>query len=489
MSKQVYTCPVCQNVLESRVCDHCDTDLDDVMRTLHIDNEAILAGLQGVGAYFDYSTRALTIPGDVVNRPFTITLNDEGSKFLTFASFVREAVGCSPKRFGRQDSIQFLKFLYKAWPRERLPFVLFAGDRPQLHLSKSEDRLYFPDVGHRPPLSQLLPVNESEDGAPLYMRYTGPPLTPQDHGGLTEEFIASCKCPDDENRAALRTWLYGSMIAGLVPPGQVPALLLAADNHGAGKSTTAETIAYILGGGLNVPWKDVRGEDDLNRRAMDQRYACLIADNLSNDGGDLIDDSHLAVFITTSQLSVKQMYVSTGSVSVPNYTKTIVTANQPALTGELLSRCVVVSLFEDMPGEEAWSDKWRRLRVPLLEDLMHHCIEGWRRGPFVCPTRTRFDTWHGLVSRVLQVPPVIVPEQTAVKAPIEFVLDKAVPQLEGDGPVTLSRLLTWMEGCRVGTAGAVCRQQRWTGARVVEDVRRYVRKYRVDGDVIRRSEA
>jgi hypothetical protein len=443
-------------------------------------NEAIINMLADAGAYYDLPCRAMVIPGDDLHNPFLVTLTDKQS-LRFFAMYVWQHTGLSPKSFNIDDALQFILQLYKVWPPE-MPKVLFMGNRPQL-FKNSKGELYFPTIDS--PRSRLVPVNQTVSSA-HYMKYTGPPLVPRDHGGLFEKFLATLKCADEDNRAVFRTFFYGAMIAGLVPPGHYPALLIAADDHSAGKTTTADMIAHILGGGLPIVWEAVSGEEDLNRRAMDPSYACIIIDNLRNKGGKLIDDSYLASLITTKLLTVKALYQATGSVKLPNYLKIIMTANQPLFASELLSRVLVGTLLRDAEGSDGWVDDWEPRRVELLEDLMWHVQQNWKKGPYKCPCGTRFDTWHALTARALQAPPMLIPKVTAVTSPLELALDLVWP---GDERVvSLALIERLIKESTVGVVQNIARQRNWTQEALVEDLTRYIRKYKVEDGMVARME-
>lgn len=450
-------CPRCRQPMDGRKCTNtnCDiTDVDHVPRQASdTDPAAVLAGLAGTGrVLFDLSSESLIIRGapNMPVTPVSVNTPDSGA-FATVAHFVATVLGYSPDQYKPDKARSLLSYIHQNGP-DPLPTVTETGDYPCLMHDQKDDSLYFPVISTD--LSRLM-------GSSLY---TGVPLTPQDHGGLFEQWLSSFRCATPEDKEVLRAWCVGALLQRLIPSGGFPGLLIAAHTNGAGKTATAEMLSAILGQCLNVYWPSIRDEESFMRKVLGGRRRFVLVDNMTPEGNEcVIDASSLAAMMTRGEFVVKKLYVSTGSISCANRYLYILTANQPMLSPELLSRVVILSLDKGAGFSLNWISSWTARRTQLLEDMMFYCISRWAQGPLDISDRAfRFPEWWGTVTRVLRVRPTLRSARPAVESCYSWAVLRQLNHLPPGQGRSLALLCREFSSIKSGPLKKILQQQRVT---------------------------
>lgn len=452
MSSKNLVCPHCQATLTKPVCDECQTDIRELFMPKRKGTQEICEILAQAGGFIDRSTRNLVIPGSDVWGYFSMaTARYSNTDRELLCEYVRDLSGMALKQWGKNDAQRFLFDIYRKEPAV-LPKINHIGDKPQLFLHENGELIW-------PFTTDTLPGRMWEYGSEGLF-YTGPILRPRPTGAF-EQFLAECRCEHSEDRDVLRQWMRTAVCPSLLTPGQFPLLLLCARGHGAGKSTTADVIGMLLGGALSVYWKDQYTIDDLNRQLMDPQNRLLIIDNIRPAPGQLVfDSSMLAHFITQKELTVKQLYHSTGAVRVPARYQFIGTANHPQFSGELLSRCTVCTLTSvDESKTHRWMQTWTERRVELLEDLLFTTMENWKKGPLgPLAERYRFEDWQELAQRLDQQQPVVIPRTSMARSPLELMLIELWEQFRYPDRVQWEKIEAFLRNAQTGTAAVVKNQ-------------------------------
>lgn len=496
-----YVCPKCKQPLTTWECKGCGLDIRDLFKGRSASNDDILQAIQAAGAYYMPATRQLVISGGsswgrLEGCPSTW---ENSGKFRIWLS---QELNCSINSLSMMRLDEFWVWLWKQ-ERANVPNVVVTGRRPMLLLDEN-GKLYFPKISTLQ--SRLFHSKRTEDPrtgelVDMVTLYDGPPLTPQDHGGLFEQFLASMRCLDEDNRQVVRSWCYSVLLAHMIPEGQFPGLVVASDEYGAGKTTTAECLMEIFGGGLSLVGKQLGKIEDLMRLMMTPDTGFLLADNLRNERGQLIDNSDLAGVMTMKKLSTKKLYESAGSYTVPNRVNFLLTANQPMFSPELLSRMTCVTLRAPTPEEleeerrrreadgetRSWMAVWLDQRRRLLEDVMFHVISNWNAGPYSAPNcPIRFVDWWRVASRALRDSPVIVPRTTALYTPLQRALQLLFQGESGDR-LPVEGIVGRMRAKQHGEITSILRQKTWTDTAVVKDLQLYGTQFAVEaGFVVRR---
>lgn len=467
-------CPICMAELDhgSFVCpdQSCKTDLRKIGKSQRANPEHVMQCLLAHGMYRDKYMDAFVVPGDYRTTGCPIaSLQTKHSR--AFKQLVCKLGRISLDSF-TQDAIDaLLADLFLEIPKS-VPDVSLVTTFPYFTLI--DDKLAFPVIDEGRPGSRIVPWAEDA------YYYNGPPFTIQSHGGLFEKFLASTRCVDDENRAALRAWCYGTTMRLLVPAGRAPALLLAATDNGVGKTTTAVLLAKLFGGYTEASPYMLTDDEGANRQLMDPFLRCVLCDNIRARAGQPYDDSRLAKIITREVLSVRLMYHSVGRVSKPNYLSFLLTANQPMFSYELFTRTTPVTLSIDVPIQAGWESYWHGKRQELLEDLLWEVQQGWAKGQMPPPPNNyRFPDWYMFVARALSGnghPYPLVPKQTVLLSPTDVVLDLVMPADADSTP--LDQVVEQIRSGR-GAVRDVAHQRSWTEEMIIRDLAEFSTKYEV----------
>jgi len=375
------------------------------------------------------------------------------------ALVIRRMLGFAPKQYDQQAAKVLLDHIHQNGPAP-IPVVSHVGDFPCLMHNAADDSLYFPALTSD--LSRLMGT----------YYYTGAPLIPQDHGGLFEKWLSTFRCATPEDTDVLRAWCIGAMLQQLVPSGGFPALLIAAHNNGAGKTATAEMLSAILGRCLNVYWPSMRDEEGFMRKVVGGGCRLVLIDNMVPEKGErMIDASNLASMITRARFTLKKLYVSYGSITAENRYLYILTANQPMLSPELLSRVVLLSLDSTRAFSTNWVTTWAARRQQLLEDLMWTCVQGWRGGAREIQDRTyRFPEWWLAVARVLGRAPSLRSCRPAVRSCYSWAVERLLG-VSNRSEIELSRAARDLNNPRNGMgAKSILQQQRVTEKVLLEEL-------------------
>lgn len=456
MARSILVCPSCKEPLKGSRCENPLCDVEDVSALFGssdgTDPESVARGLAGTGrVFYNVSSEALVLRGDLSTPCISIPLGDpEGRGQSAITLFIQKTLGLSPKQYDDRKTREFVFRVHQVGPSP-IPTVAGVNDYPMLMLHRDTDSLYFPDI--TTDLGRMM-------GDDLY---TGPPLHPRDYGGLFEGWLETFRCASTEDRDVLRGWCLGALMQRLVPPGGFPGLLIAAHNNGAGKTASAEMLAAVLGRALNVYWPSIVDEEAFMRKVVSNQCRIVLVDNMTPEGDRrIIDASNLASIITRARFVVKRLYASTGSVSSENRNLYVLTANQPSLTPELMSRVVVLSLDKTTAFSSDWIKIWSARRVELLEDMMHLCITKWKEGPTdIVDRQYRFPEWSAAVSRVLRRAPTLRSPRPAVVSSYSWALEYMLG-LQGLTEEPLEAMVRRLRDCRNGRVRALVQQQQVT---------------------------
>jgi len=490
---QDFVCPSCKEPLSTWICSHCGTDVRDLFKAHTTSNDQILQALVAAGTYYVPSKKHLVVSGHAHWSGWEGGAND-WDNHNKFRIWLAGKLNCT------LNSLSVLR-LDQFWTEALnmpaiVPHVAIVGHRPML-LEDPDGQLYFPQVSTlQSRFFHGKKVRDPHTKEPTQMvtLYQGPPLTPQDHGGLFERFLSTFRCVDEDNRHVLRSWCYAAMVAHLVPEGQFPALIIASNDFGAGKTTVAECLMELFGGGLSVLAKQLTKTEDFMRMVMTEGTGFLLADNLRNEGGRVIDDSDLAALITMKDFSTKTLFKTSGSYTVPNRLNVLLTANQPMFSPELLSRMMVATLRKpteaeleqaraeaELAGEKrSWKEIWLEQRFEIVEDLMWHVIQNWNQGPFGAPNcKTRFVDWWRVASRALRAAPMVTPRNTALTTALQRALYLLWREEQSDR-LPVDGIIERLRAKKHGDIGNILRQRSWTEALVVEDLQLYGNQFQIE---------
>lgn len=457
MAHRQRVCPECQEPLEGSFCKNTLCDIKGDIRDAFFDKSmidplSVLTGLAGTGrVYYDTVSESLVLRGSLDAPVETIRLAGTSPlEVERFAEHVCYWLKFTPKQYGTTHAKRTLMYASKIGYTP-LPVVEWSGRFPLLQLNPENDQLYFPTITSD--LGRYM-------GRFLYL---GRALTPTDHNGLFEKWLASFRCATKVDVDVLRGWCVGAMLQALLPSGSVPGLLVVAHDNGAGKTATGEMLAAIFGDALSVFWASEKDYEGFMRKLLGGRNRIVLIDNLVPEGTTrAIHSSTLASQITREKLTVKRMYVTAGSNICENKFLYILTANAPQMSPELLSRVLVLSLDKQVTSSVNWIKDWKEQRWNILEDLMHYCIGQWSKGvrPTVDET-FRFPAWNAAVARVLGTMPALRGTRPAIDSCYGWVVAEILRgAARSELPVKV--LLELLQISRSAATAALLQQQRMT---------------------------
>lgn len=493
-----YTCPSCKAPLTEWKCKQCGVDIRELFKSHSVSNDEILQALTAAGMYYRPADKTLVICGHGHWNGWTGG-PENWDNHTKFRIWLAQKLNCA---LNTMSVVRLDEFWVDCFNKAAdVPHVAIEGRRPMLLLDEDTDKLYFPTISSLQ--SRFFHGRRVEDpftGKMIHAvtLYQGPPLVPQDHGGLFEKFLQSLRCLDEDNRHVVRTWCYSVLLAHLVPEGQFPSLIVASNDFGSGKSTTAECLMEIFGGGLSLVAKQMLRMEDLVRMMLTPDTGFLLADNLRNEGGKLIDDSDLAGVMTMKRLSTKTLYKTAGSYTLKNRTNFLLTANQPMFSPELLSRMMATTLRSPTPEEKeqvrranekagekrSWEQIWLDQRRQLLEDVMWNAIQNWNRGEYCAPNcPSRFVDWWRFASRLLGRAPTIMPHTTALYTPLQRAL-ALMWKGEAKDRLPVSGIVDRLRANQSAEILNIMKQATWTDEKVTEDLKLYGQQFQIDGEQI-----
>lgn len=457
MPARIPVCPFCKEPLDGTKCNNVCCDLTDISeligRSREDSPEAILKGLAGTGkVYYDTATKTVVLRGyEGQASTYFQTTGGLLPSVVALARFVQQELSYSPSQYSKQKASDLLLHVNQGGPGP-LPQVAYTGDYPMMFESEDKKALLFPNICT--PLSRFI-------GDYLY---TGRAVTPKNHNGLFERWLASFRCATEADRDVLRCWCVGAMMQSIVPPGGVPGLLIAAHDNGSGKTASANMLGSIFGGCMTVFWSKRTDETSFVRTIMGASRRIALIDNLSTEGKEqVIEASNLASIMTESQLTTKKLYSSTGAVEVENRFLYILTANAPMLSPELFSRVAILSLEKSVTSSMNWIETWTAQRWEILEDLMWYCETQWPKGDVIgIDVSCRFNDWNRIVARVTQRAPVYRSKDPAIESLYVGATLRVFRSMHYTEPILLSRLVYLMESMRMGPMKQALRQQRIT---------------------------
>lgn len=473
MAQDKLLCPVesCRQVLKLFVCPS-HGDIRDLFYKNDISDEEITDILcNNLNGYLDLDCSTLVLPGSGGQRPFTLPTHETRvDRVEELARRLRTLNGASPTRLTAAKLGEYIYRVHRGLTS--VPQVTAAGDKPMLFRLKEKetgrDELYWP-------------FQEPSDQMVIHggLGYTGPKFTPKRTGAF-EEFLASVRCRDEDSRAVLRAWLMGAVLQQIIGAGDSPLLLICASGHSVGKSTTADTVAAILGGGLTTAWTHDIKADDIARQLLDPRARCMCVDNIVPPPNSRIFNNHvLCSLITRPDIQTKLLF-GRGFVSVINLVAFIGTANVPSLASDMLARSAICELSDKGANKSVdWRSKWVARRVEILADIMALAIENWKKGPYPVEGRFRFTNWQHHVARALQAEPVTIPKHTIVRSPLEHCLDEVFLGAGGVERVRLDEAAQFINSAHVGWCGTTRLIQTVEAESIQNDLQYYNALYRV----------
>ena len=210
------------------------------------------------------------------------------------------------------------------------------------------------------------------------------------------QFMGSLNAETDLDRGLLLAAVLTPAWGG--PPGARPAFVLTSDyGRGSGKTATAQAIARVWGGSIQVqPYDDpeVTKQRLLSLEAASKRV--LICDNLKGR----ISNGALESLITVDNISGKKLYV--GEQQRPNYLTWIFTANTPQLSADLAARSYVVKIGKPKHNVDFEGS----LRALDMAHVRADCVALLQKKPTVDPSKIpsdRFMLWQReVLSRVAE---------------------------------------------------------------------------------------
>jgi len=386
--------------------------------------QQITAALSNDGKCFFYDPEKAMV---FINNRESLSVPVFKAQSLTldfFCDRIKQATGCVDKKVTRGVLRQLLHYAASLDKDNRLlPVVNTMGACPILQPGEDKwTRPWFPDFD-QDTKARYMKLGD------VWMYYRGAPIKPKATGAL-DEFLATVRCADDENRQTLKEWLIGALLPNWYQPGGAPALLLCATDRRTGKTETAKALGYLLGGYTSVEWGSNSNLDYLRRRIMDDRNRTLIIDNLAPSGQrmGMTHFASLAELITSTNLAVIKMHNSQGEVVKPNYATFIITANTPLLTPELVDRCSVVTLSNRVPRRTHWLEDAKRDAPVILADALAYIMDNWDRDVDTWNSlefeANRFDSWAESVARVTGVVPQAQRGEIALIQPMDWLLDQ-----------------------------------------------------------------
>lgn len=364
---------------------------------------------------------------------------------------------------------------------DMFPRVDTAGDKPQLYLDPETDQLIWPFT-HDSPRSRLY------DNGQFGLLYEGPIFVPRRTGAF-EEFLATLRCSDDEDRLSIKQWMLGGLGQPLIPPGQIPLLLLCSDNFGAGKSSTMRMLAHYLGGFVELTWNQHIRPADVSRQIMDYRNRLVILDNVEpDDGSPVFSSPHLAGAVTAQQISVKTLYKTLGNTTVPNRLLWAATANNPQFASELLNRSTVATLSVERDQHPGWITHWQGRRQEVVEDMLQLAMDNWALGPMPPPRKPcRFLEWQRVVQRMSREEPVIIPSTSIVSSPLVALLDDYWAGHSPGRRLAWKALQAFLAAAQTPLARVVKAQQSCTWNNICFDLLQYPNRYIAEDECIVRT--
>jgi len=453
MAHHQLICPSCQEPLEGSFCknDLCDFKGDvstKFKNTEMIDPLSVLKGLAGTGrVHYDPVSESFILRGAIDMPTFAVRLAGESPvKVSQFAEHVRYWLKYTPRQYSARHAEKTLLFACQTG-HAPIPTIAWAGDYPILQHSRETDLLYFPSI-----------ISDSSRVMGTFL-YTGAPVTATDHNGLFDQWLATFRCATPGDREVLRAWCIGAMCQSMIPNGGVPGLLIVAHDNGAGKTASADMLAAIFGGSLNVYWAS-ENEEAFTRKVLGGRKRLVLIDNLVAEGNTrTVNSSTLASLMTRAELTVKRLFVSAGTATCDNRFLYLLTANAPMMSPELLSRVIVLSLDKQVTSSPDWIKTWAKQRIALLEDLMWYCTTRWRDGPGPATEVTsRFPLWDMVVARVSRRVPTLRGTRPAIVSCYSWVASQALLAGHVSG-VPISVVLKIMRSDRRAATASLLQQQ------------------------------
>ena len=217
---------------------------------------------------------------------------------------------------------------------------------------------------------------------------------PKSDGKALREFIDHLNPATEMDRILMVACLLSMLWGG--PDGKRPGFIFTSDNVAAGKTTTANMLAQVVGGSIMME----EGEDWQN---FLQR---LLSDNALSKRVVLIDNvrgrlarSCLESIITAPQIDGKRMFF--GQYQRPNTLTWLITSNSPSLSDDLTDRCVIIKIGK--PKHAVKHDSWwtkfiENYRAALISD----CVAMLKRGPQCTVDDDRYDRWGPWIDGVLR---------------------------------------------------------------------------------------
>jgi len=407
-------CPRCKESLnKSLECESPDCDFAEsyLILSKKSDLDDVCNGLANTpGVFIDVARKNFHIEGATINLEGSRTYKD-----AEVARWIQSKFHLSAKAFGPNQLTDLLHLVRMG--KTPIPRVGHKADYPLFNSSK-----------------QFHYTSEQVSRFCEGMYYSGEPMTPQQHGGIFDEWLDTFRFHRPIDRVLLRAWLLSLHYQFILGAKSYPVPIFTSPTGcGSGKTATAQHIAVIFGSGaLQDSWSNRSDVFNIERKISGVSERFYLLDNLSTNGNqDFIASSGLAEFLTKKTYSVKKLYSSEGAISSPRQIMYFATANSPTMSLELLERILPIGISKPLKvkhsyGLDGWEGHWVKKKKLILEESMWIAQQNYDKGEvFPCgdyPLYERYPVWVDLATKIAGVS-LEVMGMDSISSPLDGHLD------------------------------------------------------------------